>query len=69
MTSPERPSTRPLDGPLEIDLRRRVDTMLTAPAEATRHVCILILSIDDTGLPPVWLTLGVDGSYAASAAW
>ncbi|MEI6372874.1 MAG: diguanylate cyclase [Actinomycetes bacterium] len=48
MTSPERPSTRPLDGPLEIDLRRRVDTMLTAPAEATRHVCILVLSIDDT---------------------
>ncbi len=47
MTFTERPSTRRVDGPLEIDLRRRVDTMLTAPAEATRHVCILVLSVDD----------------------
>ncbi len=33
------------------------------------HATSFGLKINRLGLPRVWLTLGVDGSYAASAAW
>ena len=47
MAHTEQPARQPFESSFEIDLRHRVDTMLTAPAEETRHVCILVLGVDD----------------------